>query len=668
MDSPKHSPTIQKLLEENARLLSRIQELEVGKGKENPRLSRPVKIKNETTVSIEAHLKIEPGLKRRDLVGNSGDEIKHKVQLETPIKLSKKRAVKSENAPNKKIKLEFVGVALPSLYVLPLLYLMRHSRSISPGPGDTDSEREDVKPKIEHQEGEIQFYGMARPIPDDFEEKKPNIKQELDLDENTLKERLRGFATFPVTLGNTLRMRTFSCELISSIFGGNMQRMCPSIGKKHLARHGRPNWMFTNNCMYQPNAPNEPGGSGLVYRSTPFAPSNGQDETIVRHLFICIKPSEWLYAGDYKWVRAEPLTQAEWAEQGSKFKSAWIKVLHTEGWGAGVRAMIRLRRRLNREPTEGEIETALDIYKEALEEEELGQPRPKKPRISDISSDDLVVQKAKELTDNWGENELRLAKSKKPEVKQKSTQLKHVVFFAIDEAQSLTKPVTSGNGQITPFYYLRQILRACRDLPLFSVLLSTRTTSNIDQFVPPKENDASARLQHRYLQLIPPFCALGWDHGALSFPDPPTLSAVASLEYKPSLGRPLFASRYRAGLDLPDEEERSEFLKDIVNFAAQKLIRNEVRPAQLNNDQLLACLSARLPIEFMSSTPTQGEKDQVGNHMRVCLSINKSVCRFTSFFSPLGNNVRGWGFNYRKDDEEYESLGCEWRRLSGVQT
>ncbi|KAF5391018.1 hypothetical protein D9757_004022 [Collybiopsis confluens] len=349
MDSPKHSPTIQKLLEENARLLSRIQELEVGKGKENPRLSRPVKIKNETTVSIEAHLKIEPGLKRRDLVGNSGDEIKHKVQLKTPPYQALKET--SENAPNKKIKLEFVGVALPSLESSMSNRLQ--SRSISPGPGDTDSEREDVKPKIEHQEDEIQFYGMARPIPDDFEEKKPNIKQELDLDENTLKERLRGFAAFPVTLGNTLRMRTFSREFISSIFGGNMQRMCPSIGKKHLARHGRPNWMFTNNCMYQPNAPNEPGGPGLVYRSTPFAPSNGQDETIVRHLFICIKPSEWLYAGDYKWVRAEPLTQAE-------FKSAWIKVLHTEGWGARVRAMIRLRRRLNREPTEGEIETALE--------------------------------------------------------------------------------------------------------------------------------------------------------------------------------------------------------------------------------------------------------------------------------------------------------------------
>ncbi|KAF5391050.1 hypothetical protein D9757_003993 [Collybiopsis confluens] len=137
------------------------------------------------------------------------------------------------------------------------------------------------------------------------------------------------------------------------------------------------------------------------------------------------------------------------------------------------------------------------------------------------------------------------------------------------------------------------------------------TRYEVDQFVSPEEDDESARLQHGHLRSIPLFCALGWDHGALPFPHQMTLSAVASLEYKASLGRPLFASRYRAGLDLPDKEERRELLKWLVSFAAQQLIRIKVRPDWLNFDQKLTCLSARLPIEFMSSTPTQAEKDQV---------------------------------------------------------
>lgn len=73
-------------------------------------------------------------------------------------------------------------------------------------------------------------------------------------------------------------------------------------------------------------------------------------------------------------------------------------------------------------------------------------------------------------------------------------------------------------------------------------------------------------------------------------------------------------------------------MNGIVKFAAQKLIRYDVAawPTQLTPEQELACLSARLPIEFMSSTSTEAERNQVANHMRVCLSVDDSFRRFTS--------------------------------------
>lgn len=95
-----------------------------------------------------------------------------------------------------------------------------------------------------------------------------------------------------------------------------------------------------------------------------------------------------------------------------------------------------------------------------------------------------------------------------------------------------------------------------------------------------------------------------------------------------------FASRYASGEGLQGLE-REQLLDGIVEFAAQKLIRFDLDswPTQLNLDQELACLSARLPIEFMSSTltpSTRAEKDQVAHHMRICLSVDEAFCKLTT--------------------------------------
>ncbi|KAF5371045.1 hypothetical protein D9757_010297 [Collybiopsis confluens] len=265
-------------------------------------------------------------------------------------------------------------------------------------------------------------------------------------------------------------------------------------------------------------------------------------------------------------------------------------------------------------------------------------PKPKKARNSDPTQDPLVYSKANELTKNWKETS------------------NVIIYLAFDEAHSLTRRMRdTGKGTETgadadppPFYYLRKVLRACRTLPLFTIFLST--TARIDQFIPPKEDDDSARLQRGELRPIPPFCALGWDHGALPFPAQMKLSSVASIEYKASLGRPLFAFRYRTALNLNDQD-REEIIENIVSFTAQKLIRRDTnhRPDRLTRDQELACLSARLPIEFMSSIPTQAEQDQIGNHMRVCLSVDEGFLRFTSF-NPSEPIVAEGAYNLMYDN------------------
>ena len=77
-----------------------------------------------------------------------------------------------------------------------------------------------------------------------------------------------------------------------------------------------------------------------------------------------------------------------------------------------------------------------------------------------------------------------------------------------------------------------------------------------------------------------------------------------------------FGSRYDAG-------DRS-IREDIVTFAVGKLLNADPSTQNLTQDQMLACLSQRLPIQFSSTTYISqiAERKQVEGHMRVCLKID----------------------------------------------
>lgn len=69
----------------------------------------------------------------------------------------------------------------------------------------------------------------------------------------------------------------------------------------------------------------------------------------------------------------------------------------------------------------------------------------------------------------------------------------------------------------------------------------------------------------------------------------------------------------------------------MLRFAATKILGKEyTEPFLLVPDQALACLAQRLPIEFMSTGHTVGERRQVENHMRVCISVNNTFSNMST--------------------------------------
>ncbi len=138
--------------------------------------------------------------------------------------------------------------------------------------------------------------------------------------------------------------------------------------------------------------------------------------------------------------------------------------------------------------------------------------------------DNLLVKDAmKELTNCWRANPREHFKNS-------------IVYLAFDEAHSLiTKGVNSRNAtSMLLFSHLQTVLQSLRELPLFTLSLST--TGQVTHFVFPKKHGNSTRIQKATLKLIPSFHALGWDQYAEPYSDGDiNLTKVDSLAYQTSL-------------------------------------------------------------------------------------------------------------------------------------
>ncbi|KZV65247.1 hypothetical protein PENSPDRAFT_614293 [Peniophora sp. CONT] len=210
------------------------------------------------------------------------------------------------------------------------------------------------------------------------------------------------------------------------------------------------------------------------------------------------------------------------------------------------------------------------------------------------------------------------------------------IILAFDEAHTLTQSGSDSDGVTgasSPFTHLRRALRTVGS-GVFAVFLST--TGKITQFTSPRELDPSNRVSSGAYNLVPPFTALGWDQLAKPLRGLSTGIRFADIgfHYQVYLGRPLFGTRHHAAVHSSNSDAGS---KDaIMQFAAEKLLCAPyplTSSRVLTEDQQIACLVQRLPIEFMSTTHAAPERRQVENHMRVCITVQEAFVRLVTMNS-----------------------------------
>ncbi|KAM6501286.1 hypothetical protein JOM56_004300 [Amanita muscaria] len=191
-----------------------------------------------------------------------------------------------------------------------------------------------------------------------------------------------------------------------------------------------------------------------------------------------------------------------------------------------------------------------------------------------------------------------------------------LVILAFEEAHVLlVEKHQSDIGYFSKFSELRRALRALKELPIFSVFLST--SGKIQNITPHAEDDGSGRL-------LPPFIELGFDQMVGQISDGAlTIETVSNIKFMVRFGRPLFGSRYFNG----DADIRNY----IAYYAAEKLLGGvafphtpEAKKETFTSEAKLGKLSIVVLRKFNATTlaSQNRERTQVEKHMRVCLVMN----------------------------------------------
>ncbi|KAF9218832.1 hypothetical protein BS17DRAFT_761849 [Gyrodon lividus] len=172
------------------------------------------------------------------------------------------------------------------------------------------------------------------------------------------------------------------------------------------------------------------------------------------------------------------------------------------------------------------------------------------------------------------------------------------------------------------FDEIGRALRHLQNLPFFALFLTATGKRNVTTLPPPKK-DSSSRIQYSEKILVPPFFDLGLDQVARKFgihTGSVTLSSVSSEDQLCMYGRPLWGTRYEAGMQQIKDE--------IVSFAASKLLGGQDYKSEkeIESSSKLACLARRLPIEFLPTYKSLADDmNQVENHMRFILQVDENM-------------------------------------------
>ncbi|EIW63271.1 uncharacterized protein TRAVEDRAFT_43574 [Trametes versicolor FP-101664 SS1] len=174
-----------------------------------------------------------------------------------------------------------------------------------------------------------------------------------------LRDRVNDVPVFPVALGSTDSNILVSRKFISQNFGGGMRQMSVSFTDDNRRTFGH---SYTH-CLFPKvklNAmvPRTPGAPGIMFLAKPRPrwPEGTQK------LLVGLADAQFRYMGEYKFTRSEPLSPGEFCSLYLKVSKEWGRNLFRkdEPEERALRACRTLFKQLGRQPSEKEVEDALD--------------------------------------------------------------------------------------------------------------------------------------------------------------------------------------------------------------------------------------------------------------------------------------------------------------------
>ncbi|KAI0686135.1 hypothetical protein C8Q76DRAFT_761790 [Earliella scabrosa] len=166
---------------------------------------------------------------------------------------------------------------------------------------------------------------------------------------------------YPISLPAEISERGFRRAYIASLYGGNIQETFPHPRKDMLEWHKLDDWMFLT-LDYNPHAPTRPGFSGLF-----FSGGRAVDNwTAIQRTFVRLKPSHWVYMGQYRMRAGTSLTSTLWKEQTEIVKRTWARGFLTKEWGYStcVRLWSRRQNGADYELTKEDFKNAESNFKQ----------------------------------------------------------------------------------------------------------------------------------------------------------------------------------------------------------------------------------------------------------------------------------------------------------------
>ncbi|TDL18399.1 hypothetical protein BD410DRAFT_793297 [Rickenella mellea] len=165
-----------------------------------------------------------------------------------------------------------------------------------------------------------------------------------------------GIAPLEVNVATKLLDATITRKFLSNICGGRMQSTFSDPDAKREYGKNRSAKTFVRLVQeFNGYAPQKPGMPGLFFGNSRYHVWPVSQEQV----FTRLRSGDWLYQGDYEFIRCQSMTCAEYLLQTDGFRTSWSNRCQSAKWATYIRATIALREELHREPTGIEVDARI---------------------------------------------------------------------------------------------------------------------------------------------------------------------------------------------------------------------------------------------------------------------------------------------------------------------